>query len=202
MCQGAVRFIRQMPSPRSKRLLAATVFLGSTVVLALQLINPSPVVVAVGDNGTEVTEELGEYFLYRDVAIIAISAFSLGVSATYLLTVETANRDNSIWTTDHSQAEPERPTMTSTDGGEKPKPSERLLEARKQEWEETAERLASKEQEVYEALLAADGVLPQSEIVEQTELSKASVSRALDGLEVKNLVERKRRGMGNIVLLQ
>ncbi|RLI76793.1 transcriptional regulator, partial [Archaeoglobales archaeon] len=32
--------------------------------------------------------------------------------------------------------------------------------------------------------------------------SKASVSRTLDLLESKGLVERRRRGMGNIVLLK
>jgi len=55
--------------------------------------------------------------------------------------------------------------------------------------------------QVYKTVLDADGVLPQSEIVDQTELSKATVSRTLDSLEAKDLVERKRRGMGNTVLL-
>jgi len=194
---------RRMPSLRSKRLFAATVFLGTTVVLAFQLINPSPVMVAVGDNGTEVTEELGEYFQYRDVAVIAASACALGASATYLLTAQTDGTDDSTTRVISSvTTETERSTPPTTDGSGQPQPSNELLEARKEEWEETADRLANKEREVYETLLAADGVLPQSEIVEQTDLSKASVSRALDGLEVKNLVERKRRGMGNVVLLQ
>jgi uncharacterized membrane protein len=87
-------------------------------------------------------------------------------------------------------------------GGGDPAPSEQLLEVRKQEWEETADRLANKERDVYEAVLEADGVLPQSDIVDRTALSKASVSRALDGLEAKQLLERKRRGMGNVVILQ
>ncbi|WP_434530062.1 helix-turn-helix transcriptional regulator (plasmid) [Haloarcula sp. NS06] len=50
-------------------------------------------------------------------------------------------------------------------------------------------------------MLDADGVLPQSEIGDRTDLSKATVSRTLDSLEARDLVERKRRGMGNIVLL-
>ena len=36
----------------------------------------------------------------------------------------------------------------------------------------------------------------------KTVISKAGVSRALDLLESKGLVERKRRGMRNVVLLK
>ncbi|MUV61442.1 MarR family transcriptional regulator, partial [Halobacterium sp. CBA1126] len=76
-----------------------------------------------------------------------------------------------------------------------------LLEARREQWEATAERLSSNEAAVYEAVLDADGVLPQADIVDRTDISKASVSRALDSLEARDLVERKRRGMGNVVVL-
>jgi uncharacterized membrane protein len=50
-------------------------------------------------------------------------------------------------------------------------------------------------------VLEASGELPQRDIVEGTELSKATVSRTLDTLESKDLVERKRKGMGNVVVL-
>ncbi len=186
--------------PQGTQLLAAVVFVAATVVLAVQLINPSPVVVSVGEDGTEVAE-LGGYFQYRDVAIITISAISLGASGTYLLTGD--------WATaaDESPATTRKPAGTHSDpvradGAEaEPAPSEDLLEARRQEWEETADRLANNEQVIYEVILDADGVLPQSDIVERTDLSKATVSRTLDSLETKNLVERKRRGMGNVVML-
>ena len=46
-----------------------------------------------------------------------------------------------------------------------------------------------------------DGVY-QSEIVEKLELSKVKVTRILDKLGQRNLIERKRRGMTNIVLLR
>jgi len=182
-----------MPALHSKRLLAAALFVGSTLVLAMQLINPSPVVVSVGESGAN-TVELGEFFRYPDVGIITAAAVLLGASGTYLLVGEEATDEDS-------------PTSTvpdagvSADGHGDVAPSDELLEARRSEWEETAERLANKEREVYETVLDADGVSPQSDIVNETDLSKASVSRALDSLETKNLVERKRRGMGNMVLL-
>jgi len=202
-----------MPSLRSKQLFAAVVFVSSVVVLAAQLINPSPVVVTTGDPSTEAAE-LGSYFQYQDVSVIAVASCLLGSSGTYLLTAGTTSTTGAVQQTasertdaapasQHTERPPNSPAGTaSTDGGNTPEPSNELLEARKEEWEETVDRLANKEQEVYEILLEADGVLPQSEIVDEADLSKASVSRALDGLEVKNLVERKRRGMGNVILLQ
>lgn len=187
-----------MPPLSQRRLFAAVVFLGSTIVLAIQLINPSPVVVTVGENGTEVAE-LGGHFRYRDVAIIAAAACALGASGAYLLL---AGRQipTAAGGTETVPVTGEVPASPSADGGDL-EPSGDLLEARRQEWEETAERLANNEREVYEVLLEGDGVLPQSDVVEETDLSKATVSRTLDSLEARNLVERKRRGMGNVVLL-
>jgi uncharacterized membrane protein len=90
----------------------------------------------------------------------------------------------------------------SVDREEDPVPSNELLEARRAEWKESADSLANTERVVYEEVLDADGVLPQSDIVDNTEFSKATVSRALDTLEAKNLIERKRRGIGNVIILQ
>jgi uncharacterized membrane protein len=181
-------------------LLAAVVFLASTLVLAVQLINPSPVVVSVGENGTEVAE-LGGYFRYRDAALVSVSSCLLGASGTYLLTKAGEQTD-----ADSASTSPiaERTDDIDGDGDaadDEIEPSDELLEARRQEWEETADRLANNEREIYEIILDADGVIAQSDIVEGTDLSKATVSRTLDSLESKNVVERKRRGMGNMVLL-
>jgi uncharacterized membrane protein len=176
--------------PYGKQLFAAVVFLASTLVLALQLVNPSPVVVSVGENGTDVAE-LGQFFQYQDVAIIAVSACLLGASGSYLLLGPEPREDTSSSDLD-SQTEPV---------DEEQAPSEELLDARRQEWEETAERLANNEETIYRVVLDADGVIAQNDIVEETDLSKATVSRTLDSLETKDLIERKRRGMGNMVLL-
>ena len=180
-----------MPALQHMRHFAAVVFVAATVVLTIQLINPSPVMVTVGDNNAEVAE-LGGYFQYRDVAVITAAACLLGASGTYLLTATEDQRsaDTAIdWS---------RVSATDSDPG----PSEELLERRRQEWAENADRLASNEREIYEAVLEADGVLEQSAIVKRLDLSKATVSRGLDSLETKNLVEKQRRGMGNVVHLR
>jgi DNA-binding transcriptional ArsR family regulator len=202
----------------SEHLFAAGVLVASTLVLALQLVNPSPVVVRLGENGTEVAE-LGGYFRYRDVGVVTVAACLLGASGTYLLTsdpdavVESNPTDGAVDVATPPTSDDGRPVARADgaagtpaerfpDDGDEPDPSDELLEARRREWEEKADRLANNEAEVYELLLDADGVLPQAEIVDESDLSKATVSRTLDSLETKDLVERKRRGMGNVVLLQ
>jgi DNA-binding transcriptional ArsR family regulator len=182
-----------------EQLFAAVVFVAATLVLAVQLITPTPVVVSVGVNGAEVAE-LGRYFQYRDVAVIGVAAALLGASGTYLVTSDWSNTDIDSWAADRTPPD-QGGDPVRTDGKDDLTPSDELLEARRQEWEETAERLANNEREVYETVLEADGVMAQSDIVDATDLSKATVSRTLDSLETKNLVERKRRGMGNMVLL-
>ena len=59
--------------------------------------------------------------------------------------------------------------------------------------------LSGDEREVFRSLMDAGGEQLQRDIVEATKLSDAKVSRVLDRLEGKDLVERERRGMGNVV---
>ena len=69
-------------------------------------------------------------------------------------------------------------------------------------WKEIAKTLKDEERSIYETILDSGGMIFQSELVEKLGLSKSSVSRSLDLLESKGLVERKRRGMANLVLLK
>lgn len=46
------------------------------------------------------------------------------------------------------------------------------------------------------------GTIFQSDLVEKSEFSKVKVSRLLDRLEGRQLIERKRRGMTNVVVLK
>ncbi len=58
------------------------------------------------------------------------------------------------------------------------------------------------ERRIYRTVLDAGGSIFQGEIVKRTGLSKATVSRIIDRLEVKGILERKRRGMSNLVVLK
>ncbi|HEY9703295.1 MAG TPA: MarR family transcriptional regulator [Allocoleopsis sp.] len=62
--------------------------------------------------------------------------------------------------------------------------------------------LEKDEQAVLNVILDNGGNLFQSKIVEYTGQSKVRVTRILDKLESKDIIERKRRGMTNIVFLK
>ena len=57
------------------------------------------------------------------------------------------------------------------------------------------------EKKVY-ALVKENGTIFQADLIEKTGFGKAKVSRIIDRLEGKGLVERKRRGMTNVVVLK
>ncbi|WP_018258807.1 helix-turn-helix transcriptional regulator [Halomicrobium katesii] len=177
-----------------RALVAAGTFVAATAVtvaIVAHLITPPSITVVVGDASVR-TGTLGPSLRLGDAIALTIAAFAAGASATVLLV-----DGEPVSPADRPVPEPDGPAGGD---GEQTAPSE-LLAARRSEWEEVADRLASNERIVYEAVLDADGVLPQSEIVEQTDVSKATVSRALDNLEARDLIERKRRGMGNVVVL-
>jgi len=51
-------------------------------------------------------------------------------------------------------------------------------------------------------LLENKGSMFQSELVTSTKLNKVKITRILDSLEAQGLIERRRRGMTNIVMLK
>lgn len=62
--------------------------------------------------------------------------------------------------------------------------------------------LSDDEKLIFEKILEAEGTIFQSDLVEQSKLAKVKVTRLLDRLEGRGLIERKRRGMTNIVILK
>lgn len=62
--------------------------------------------------------------------------------------------------------------------------------------------LNKEEKSIVETLEQAEGTLFQSDIVDKTGFDKVKVTRILDRLEGKQLIERKRRGMTNVVILK
>ena len=158
---------------RRKTAFIAALFVASTFILGLKLLNPTPIQIVVEGQNASITQLPG-FFTLEDVIIIVIASIILGVSGTYLLFFDSAEKSA----------------------------GELMLEEREKRWKEIVKTLKEDEQKIYQAIIEADGIIEQSELPEKTGLSKASVSRTLDLLESKGLVERRRRGMGNIVLLK
>jgi uncharacterized membrane protein len=72
----------------------------------------------------------------------------------------------------------------------------------KERYKEIFNKLSSDERTVLEKIIDAEGSIFQSELIEKTKFSKAKVTRILDKLEGKGLVERRRRGMSNVIILK
>ncbi len=156
----------------------AALFVSSVFILGIKLLNPTPIQIIV-EGSNAAFNQIPGFFTFTDVVILIISSFILCASGMYLLFFD-AVESNSV----------EKPV------------GKIVLEERKKEREEVSKTLKDDEQKIYKAILESDGIANQSELTEKTELSKSNVSRALDLLESKGLVERKRRGMGNIILLK
>ncbi|MEK6807993.1 MAG: MarR family transcriptional regulator [Nanoarchaeota archaeon] len=71
----------------------------------------------------------------------------------------------------------------------------------KESYEHIFQKLDADEKLIMEKLIDAQGTLFQSDLVEKTQLNKVKVTRILDILEAKGLVERRRHGMTNAVIL-
>jgi uncharacterized membrane protein len=77
------------------------------------------------------------------------------------------------------------------DPSEVTKPSKKVLS-----------KLDETEKKIIELLSNNKGSMYQSDIMKELDLSKVRITRLLDKLESSGLVERKRRGMTNIVVLK
>ncbi len=62
------------------------------------------------------------------------------------------------------------------------------------------ESLDEEEKKIMGLVLGREGSIYQSDLIRETKLSKVKITRILDRLEGKGLIERKRRGMTNIIL--
>ncbi len=67
---------------------------------------------------------------------------------------------------------------------------------------EAAKRLKGDEKSVYDFIVSNEGTSFQNDIVTKFGYSKVKTSRILDRLETKGLLERRRRGMANLIVLK
>ena len=62
--------------------------------------------------------------------------------------------------------------------------------------------LDSKEKEVVRLIQEENGIVFQATLMEKLGIGKVGITRLLDKLEAKQIIERKRRGMNNVVVLR
>ncbi len=157
--------------------LSSAVLAVSAFVIVLKLIQPASVGIYIGSGGntTQIGTASGLYTT-SDMAEMFVASAAAGISATFLLISKEA---------------------------EAPAPlGEVVLSERKAKWDEVSRTLKDDEMKLYQVVLDAGGLMNQGELVEKSGLSKATVSRTLDLLESRGLVEKRRRGMSNVILLK
>ena len=81
-------------------------------------------------------------------------------------------------------------------------PRVKVSEVKRENYQEVLDSLHKDEADILGAVIDEKGSIFQSALVEQSGISKVKVTRILDRLEGKGLVERKRRGMTNVVVLK
>lgn len=77
-----------------------------------------------------------------------------------------------------------------------------LKKITKEDYQKIMETLSPEEKLILEKVIESDGTIFQSDLVEKTHFTKVKITRLVDKLEGRGLVERRRRGMTNVVVLK
>ena len=72
----------------------------------------------------------------------------------------------------------------------------------KENYQKIMSTLSQDEKVILEKIIESQGTIFQSDLVDKTKFTKVKITRFLDKLEGKGLIERKRRGMTNVVILK
>lgn len=157
---------------RNYSLLATIVLILSILIIVDRLLTV-PNIQIILENGRAVPLEGASYFTVGDVLILIICAWSGGMAFIYLFTIATAPSPKS--TTTDVKMKSEELALDILDGDEK------IIFA--------------------EIVESGNGIL-QRDLVLKTGFSEAKVSRLLDKLERRQLIIRRRHGMGNLIMLK
>lgn len=79
---------------------------------------------------------------------------------------------------------------------------EEKVSEREKEVQETMDDLEEDQRKIYKLIMDSEGAIYQSEIVEETDFSKAKVSRLLNKMEGKGVITRRKKGRTNLVILK
>jgi uncharacterized membrane protein len=191
-------------------LLASLVFIGGLFFLGIKLLHPTPLVIwSTGTDYFVQSSYLGDVFTITDVLVIVLASLLVSASALYLILYDRLkmmqdtvlqNQSPQVAVSGASESHIAMRVNTYSELSEQIHPTP--LEERKARWKSVIPSLKEEQQIIYQTVLDEDGMMAQSDIVEKTGLSKSNVSRTLDILESMGLVERRRRGMGNIIMLK
>ena len=157
---------------RTGKILAIFGLIASTFAIFVKVMTPTTVQFIVDGSVIEFSN-IPEIYGSSDMILVSISAFVMGSSLVYL------------WLIDRN--EPLRAEASSL----------------KSRWNGLLERLTNPdEKRIVSLIIDEGGTIFQSQLVDRSGYSKSKVSLILDRLEAKKILERKRHGMSNAIVLK
>lgn len=158
---------------RMRIILAMFGLVASTFAVFARIMMPTTVQVIIEGNTIELTEIPSIYNSF-DMAVTGISCFVLGSSLIYLLLVSKSKVVGQ-----------DEPSLMRSD------------------WNKILERLSNPdERKIIQLIIDEGGTIFQSQLIEKSGYSKSKVSLVLDRLEARRILERRRHGMSNVVVLK
>lgn len=158
---------------RMRIILAMFGLVASTFAVFARIMMPTTVQVIIEGNTIELTE-IPSIYNSVDMAVTGISCFVLGSSLIYLLLVSKSKVVGQ-----------DEPSLMRSD------------------WNKILERLSNPdERKIIQLIIDEGGTIFQSQLIEKSGYSKSKVSLVLDRLEARRILERRRHGMSNVVVLK
>ena len=158
---------------RMRIILAMFGLVASTFAVFTRIMMSTTVQVIIEGNTIELTEIPSIYNSF-DMVVTGISCFVLGSSLIYLLLVG----KNKVVGKDE-------PSLMRSD------------------WNKILDRLSNPdERKIIQLIIDGGGTIFQSQLIEKSGYSKSKVSLILDRLEARRILERRRHGMSNVVVLK
>ena len=157
---------------KTGKLLAFFGLAASCFAIFVFIMTPTIVQFVIEGNVVELTE-IPNIYNSTDLVVIGFSSFVLGSSLVYLLLVD---KNNEVQT---------------------------KVSLVKEKWDKLLGELSDPDEKVIVRIVIDDGgTIFQSQLVEKSGFSKSKVSLILDKLEARKILERKRHGMTNVVVLK
>lgn len=157
---------------RTGKILAIFGLIASTVAVFVKVLTPTNVQFIIDGSVIELSN-IPEIYSSFDMILVSVSCFVLGSSLAYL------------WLIDKNEPVPTGASDL------------------KRRWNELLEKTSNPdEKRIISLIVEEGGTIFQSQLVDRSGYSKSKVSLILDRLEAKKILERKRRGMSNAIVLK
>jgi len=160
-----------------KIIVAFFILLSSTFITTSKILDNPEITISINNGMVEFEKEQKIYF-FNDMLLVSVSSILLGFSLMYLFILS-----------------------LSLERMQKCVEVNLFNDDKQKKWNEHLETLTGDEKEMYQIIYDARGEILQKDII-ISNFSRSKVTRLLDYLEKRGLIERKSYGMTNKVVLK